>query len=181
MKKSTTGMLVPALALIGMLGCESVPHSASDQNAMEVQVAETIRSFKQKDPGISTYFDTAHAYAVFPSVGKGAVGVGGAHGVGEVRHHGQTVGYAELTQGTIGLQLGGQVYSEVIFFENAAAFDRFKADDFAFSAQASAIAAKAGASADADYERGVVVFTMGKGGLMFEASIGGQKFDFEPK
>jgi lipid-binding SYLF domain-containing protein len=117
---------------------------------------------------------------VFPTVGKGAVGVGGAYGKGVVYQQGEVVGYCDLSQGTVGLQLGGQAYREIIFFEYKEALDWFKTGNFAFSAQASAVAVNEGASADAKYDRGVAVFTMTKGGLMFEASIGGQKFGYQP-
>jgi lipid-binding SYLF domain-containing protein len=117
---------------------------------------------------------------VFPGVGKGGVGVGGAYGRGELFEGGKLAGYCTLTQASIGLQLGGQKYTELIFFETKAALDRFKSGNFAFAAQASAVALKSGASANAKYAGGVAVFTMGEAGLMYEASIGGQKFSFEP-
>ncbi|MHC4993836.1 MAG: YSC84-related protein, partial [Planctomycetota bacterium] len=94
---------------------------------------------------------------------------------------GSPVGYCDLSQGSIGFQLGGQVYSELIFFETHTALLNFKSGEFAFAAQASAVAATAGAAANVDYDGGVAVFTQAKGGLMYEASIGGQKFTFEPK
>jgi lipid-binding SYLF domain-containing protein len=112
--------------------------------------------------------------------GKGAIGVGGAYGRGEVWEGGKLVGYSTLTQASIGLALGGQSYTELIFFENKAALDRFKSGGFAFAAQASAVALKSGVSANAKYSDGVAVFTMGQTGLMYEASVGGQKFSFQP-
>ncbi len=126
-------------------------------------------------------FDDAAGYAVFPSVGKGAIGVGGAYGRGELFEYGQVTGFCDISQATIGFQLGGQAYSELIFFETANALTRFRRGNFAFAAQVSAVAATAGVSADADYESGVIVFTMTKGGLMYEASVGGQKFSFESR
>ncbi len=126
-------------------------------------------------------FDDAAGYAVFPSVGKGAIGIGGAYGRGELFEYGYVTGFCDISQATIGFQLGGQAYSELIFFETANALTRFRRGNFAFAAQVSAVAATAGVSADADYEHGVIVFTMAKGGLMYEASVGGQKFSFEPR
>jgi len=143
-------------------------------------VQATIDRFIDQDPSMEELFQDAYGYAVFPTVGKGAVGVGGAYGRGEVYEQGEMIGWADITQGTIGFQLGGQAYSEAIFFRNEWAMNDFKSGDLAFAAQASAVAATAGASADADYQDGVLVFTMTKGGLMYEASIGGQNFDFEP-
>jgi lipid-binding SYLF domain-containing protein len=136
---------------------------------------------KEKDPGLDKFFTSAAGYAVFPSVGKGAIGVGGAYGKGELFEGGRMTGYCTLTQATIGLALGGQAYTELIFFETQDTLSGFKSGDFAFAAQASAVALKSGASADARYANGVLVFTMPQGGLMFEASIGGQKFKYVEK
>jgi lipid-binding SYLF domain-containing protein len=144
------------------------------------EAQETVAVFKKADPGLSRFFDNAVGYAVFPTVGKGAVGVGGAAGSGVVFEKGKAIGKASLTQVTVGAQLGGQSYSEVIFFETEPALTDFKNGTFALAAQASAVAAAKDASANAKYEKGVAVFTTGKGGLMFEASVGGQKFAFEP-
>lgn len=143
------------------------------------KVGETLARFKARDPGIQRFFDNAYGYAVFPTVGKGAVGVGGAYGQGEVYRGGRAIGRTELVQVTIGFQWGGQAYSELIFFQDKTALERFKSGSLKFSAQASAVAVTAGASATAAYENGVAVFTMTKGGLMYEASIGGQTFTYE--
>jgi lipid-binding SYLF domain-containing protein len=143
------------------------------------EAQETIAVFKKTDPELSRFFDRAVGYAVFPTVVKGAVGVGGANGSGIVFEKGKAVGKARLTQGTVGAQIGGQSYSEVIFFETVPALTDFKKGMLALAAQVSAVAASAGASKDAKYQDGVAVFTHGKGGLMAEASVGGQKFGFE--
>jgi lipid-binding SYLF domain-containing protein len=113
-------------------------------------------------------------------VGKGGIGVGGAYGKGEVYHRGRMVGYSSITQLTLGFQLGGQAYSEIIFFRDRSDLDDFRAGNFEFGAQASAVAVTAGASANAGYSDGVAVFTLVKGGLMYEATIAGQKFNFTP-
>jgi lipid-binding SYLF domain-containing protein len=144
------------------------------------QARETIEQFKKTDPGLSKFFNTAEGYAVFPTVTKGGAGIGMARGKGLVYEKGNLVGQVELTQGTIGAQLGGQTYSEVIFIEDKETMASFKKSDFALSAQAGATAAAAGASANAKYKLGVAVFTMAKGGLMAEASVGGQKLKFIP-
>ncbi len=144
------------------------------------KVAETIAAFKQRDPGMKTFFNNAYGYAVFPTVGKGAMGIGGAYGKGRVYEKGRMIGTVQLTQVSYGFQLGGQAYSEIIFFQNRKAIDRFKSNRLEFSAQASAVAVTAGASVDAAYEQGAAVFTMAKGGLMYEAAIGGQTFTFHP-
>jgi len=144
------------------------------------KVVETIAAFKKKDPGIEKFFAGAIGYAVFPTVGKGAIGIGAARGTGELIVGGTAIGKTTLTQVTVGFQLGGQAYSEIIFFQEDNTLKGFKNGDFAFAAQASAVAVTAGASANAGYRNGVAVFTMAKGGLMYEASIGGQKFSFKP-
>ena len=140
----------------------------------------TISDFKTTDDGISKFFSSAYGYVVFPGIGKGGLGVGGAGGKGTVFKGGAAVADAKMSQVTIGLQAGGQKYAEVIFFENAAAYERFVGDNFEFAAQVSAVALKAGVSADAEYRDGMLVFTQAIGGLMYEASVGGQKFKVEP-
>lgn len=143
-------------------------------------VPEAIAEFTRADPGMAKLFSGARGYAIFPSVGKGAIGIGGARGKGWVYQSGTLIGQTTLTQLTIGLQLGGQAYREAIFFKDQTALDDFRRGNFELSAQASAVAVTAGASANAKYNGGVAIFTMTKGGLMYEASVGGQKFSFKP-
>jgi lipid-binding SYLF domain-containing protein len=147
----------------------------------EQRARDTIAAFKKTDPTIDTFLSKAHGYAVFPEIAKGAVGIGGATGDGTVFERGTAIGSSNMTQVTVGLQLGGQTYSEIIFFKDKAALESFKRGNYELAAGASAIALKQGASKTADYNNGVAIFTVGTGGLMFEASIGGQKFSFEPK
>jgi len=148
--------------------------------AAQLDVPKAIAEFKKADSGIAKVFATAYGYAIFPSVGKGAMGIGGARGKGYVYEQGRLIGRSTLTQVTIGLQFGGQAYREVIFFKDKTALDDFRRCNFEFSAQATAVALKAGASADLAYNGGVAIVTMAKGGLMYEASVGGQKFSFKP-
>ncbi|MBT8072552.1 MAG: hypothetical protein HKP21_02495 [Xanthomonadales bacterium] len=148
---------------------------------MELSVAEAILTAKEKDPSLAKWFDEAYAYAVFPKVGKGGIGIGGAHGKGIVIQGDKTVGETTLSQVTVGFQLGGQVYSEFIMFKDKTALDHFTRGNFEMGAQVSAVAITAGASADANYDGGVAVFTIAGGGLMYEASVGGQKFKYNPK
>lgn len=137
-------------------------------------------SFLKGDPSMANLFKNSHGYVIFPNVGKGAVGVGGAAGRGIVYERGNPIGIAHMTQVSVGAQAGGQAYREVIFFESKDALDRFTHNKVEFDAQTSAIAVKSGASANANYREGVVVFSQEKGGLMVEASLGGQKFSFKP-
>ena len=145
----------------------------------EEDVAEVIQKFEEGDPGMQAWFREAYGYVVFPSVGKGGIGIGGAHGKGLVYEQKTLVGKSTLTEVTIGFQLGGQAFSEVIFFKDKTAFDDFTRENFEFGAQVSAVALTAGVSADLAYNGGVAVVTATKGGLMYEASVGGQKFSYE--
>jgi len=147
--------------------------------SQESQLAK--EEFLRVDPGLKEFFDESAGYAIFPSVAKGAVGVGGAYGEGCVYYKGELIGYSELSQVTFGLQLGGQAFREVVFFKYSSALEDFKKEKIKFSANASAVAVTAGSSGAVDYQGGVAVFTMAKGGLMFEASIGGQKFSYDTK
>ena len=125
------------------------------------------------------YFKKARGYAVFPNVGKGGIGIGGARGSGEVFEKGSVIGKTTLTQVSIGFQLGGQAFSQIIFFKDKESLERFTEGNFEFGASASAALISEGANASADYSDGVAVLTYSKGGLMYEASIGGQKFSYE--
>jgi lipid-binding SYLF domain-containing protein len=142
------------------------------------QARETVALLRKADPEITRFLDEAAGYAVFPSVGKGGAGLGGAYGKGVVFEGGKAVGWTSLTQVTVGFQLGGQAYSEIIFFETPRALADFKKGQLALAAQVSAVVAASGASANAKYQQGVAVFTLPKAGLMSEASVGGQKFSF---
>ncbi|MFW8601426.1 YSC84-related protein [Desulfobacterota bacterium M19] len=154
--------------------------SVSPQSSKNSEVARTITIFKNNVPNLKIFFDKAYGYAVFPNVGKGGFYIGGAYGKGEVYRHNKLIGTSSMAQITIGPQIGGQVYSELIFFKDKYALNRFIANGFTFDAQVSAVAVTAGASIDADYNNSVAIFTRAKSGLMFEATVGGQKFTFTP-
>jgi lipid-binding SYLF domain-containing protein len=146
----------------------------------EEKAEKTITTFREKNDKMNSYFEDSYGYVVFPSIGKGGIVLGGAHGKGIVYEQGASIGAAKMTQVTFGFQWGGQAYSEVLFFKDKAALDSFKNSNFEFSGQASAVAVTLGASADIAYENGVAVYTLTKGGLMYEASLGGQKFNYLP-
>src|SRR6476469_8905528 len=133
---------------------------------------EAKASFIKTDTLMQHLFENSAGYVIFPNVGKGAIGVGGAAGNGILYEQGEAVGKAKMKQVTVGFQFGGQAYREVIFFENKDAVEQFKGGHFELSAQASAVAATKGGSADIKYRNGVLVFTQKKGGLMYEASVG---------
>jgi lipid-binding SYLF domain-containing protein len=161
--------------------------------------SDAIQAFREAGES-AAYFESAYGYAIFPTIGKAGIGLGGAYGKGRVYSGGQHVGDTDMVQVTIGFQLGGQAYSQVIFFEDSRAFKEFTSGNFEFGAQATAVVITAGASAEANtggglaagasggrsdattahggYRKGMAVFTVARGGLMYEASLGGQKFSY---
>jgi len=153
--------------------------TSSKDKKLAADASEAKQDFINTDGLMSSLFSNAYGYVIFPNVGKGAIGVGGAAGNGIVYEKGSVIGKASLKQVSVGFQFGGQAYREVIFFENKSDLDRFKENKIEFSAQASAVAATKGASANVKYSDGVMIFTQQKGGLMYEASVGGQKFKYE--
>ena len=174
----------------------TLPVSASWANEYE----DTLKVFKNAGES-GDFFNKSYGWALFPTIGKGGFGIGGAHGTGRVYAKGKYVGDTSMTQLTIGLQLGGQAYSQIIFFQDKRAYNEFTGGNFEFGAQATAVAITAGASASAStsgssagssagkndantvgkYNKGMAVFTVAKGGLMYEASIGGQKYTYKAK
>jgi len=179
---SNTRRFIQAFLLLTVsagVGCSTVPDSGFERDQLKDRTQHTVAEFKRADPSLTdNFFETAEGWAVFPAIGKGGVGVGGARGRGVLYEGGKPVGFCSLTQATIGFQLGGQSYSEIIFFRTEDALARFKKGNMELSAQMSAVALEAGAGAQAEYEGGVAVFIRGEKGLMYEASVGGQKFDY---
>ena len=168
------------LAVIAMPHRGVAQETDYDLEKKKLEVAQATESLLADDAGLQRFFDDSYGYAVFPSVGKGGFVVGGAHGTGLVYEEGALVGQSTLKQVNVGLQLGGQSYIQVIFFKDKEDLDRFKAGNLEFSGQASAVAITEGASADIDYTKGVAVISKTKGGLMYEASLGGQTFEYKP-
>ncbi len=156
----------------------AVAQTSSKDKKIVADARDAKAEFIRVDGLMQSLFDKSYGYVIFPNVGKGGIGIGGAAGNGAVFQSGGLIGMAKMTQVTIGFQWGGQAYREVIFFETKADLDRFKENKLEFSAQASAVAATAGASANVKYKNGVMIFSQIKGGLMYEASVGGQKFKF---
>lgn len=175
--KQSRLMTVGIAALSFSVGCAT---ARPDPDTSAKSGDDTVEFFRRTDPGLDNFFARAAGYAVFPTVGKGGMAVGGAYGTGVLYERGRAVGTTTLTQVTVGFQLGGQAYSEIIFFETDQALADFKGGQFAIAAEASAVALASGASANAKYEQGVAIVTATKGGLMYEASVGGQKFSYEP-
>ena len=178
MKKLSVALIALCVLFVSVAAQAWSPDTSDKQ---ELSAAQAILNAKEKDPALSKWFDEAYAYAVYPKVGKGGIGIGGAHGKGIVIRGDSTVATTSLSQVTIGLQLGGQVYAQFVLFKDKTAFDHFARGNFEMGAQVSAVAVTLGASADANYDGGVAVFTIAEGGLMYEASVGGQKFKYQAK
>jgi lipid-binding SYLF domain-containing protein len=169
------------LGLLALTGCSTAPDTSQGRADLRGNSAGAINQAQQSDPTLRDVMRNSAGYAVFPTVDKGAVGVGGAYGKGDLYQSGSPVGYCDLSQGSIGLSLGGQAYTEILVFRTPEALERFKNGGFAFDAQATAVALKSGAGANAKFANGVEVFTMDESGLMYEASIGGQSFSYQPR
>ena len=172
--------LILAVVLGAPLAAQDRPAEPPARTGGEAEAALVIGKFEQKDPRLSKVFADAAGYVVFPTVAKGAIVVGAARGKGYVYEKGRLIGRSTLTQVTIGVQAGGQAYSEVIFFKSAAALENFKRGRLKLNAQASAVALTERVAEDLAYRDDVAIVTMAKGGLMYEASVGGQKFSFHP-
>jgi lipid-binding SYLF domain-containing protein len=181
MTKFTSILLAAIVSLFALAGCSTAPSSHEDRAELRRSSHQAADQAQVNDPTLVPVMRNAAGYAVFPSVAKGAVGVGGAYGKGELYEGGVVIGFCDLSQATIGVQLGGQAYTEVIVFQSQQAVDTFKQGNFRFDAQATAVALRSGAGANAKYTNGVAVFTMDEKGLMYEASVGGQKFSYQPR
>jgi lipid-binding SYLF domain-containing protein len=166
------------LSIVG--GCSTVPKNQEAKTVLSAEVQEAIAVMKAKDPGIDRFLKKSYGYAVLPKVLKGALLVGGAHGKGEVFEQGKRVGYCSMSQATLGFSFGGEYFREIIFFRDKEDLDRFKQDEYTFSAQVTGVALSAGAAAKADYRAGMAVFITPDTGLMVDVSLGGQKFRYVP-
>jgi lipid-binding SYLF domain-containing protein len=175
--------ILSSLFFISFLMSIHVALAQSDEKKKEIRVdsREAKEAFIKQDSGMVNFFNESYGYLIFPNVGKGGLGIGAAAGNGVAFENGKMIGYAKLSQVSIGFQAGGQAYSEFIFIEDDATLGNFKRGNYELGAQASAVAVTAGASADADFNGGMAIFTQAKGGLMYEASVGGQKFKVEAK
>jgi lipid-binding SYLF domain-containing protein len=187
------------LKLFILLGAASILFGLSGP-AMADSYSSAVKVFKESE-AMQPFFNSAYGYVIFPTIGKGGFGIGGSYGKGKVYQGGKETGTAKLIKVSVGFQAGGQAFSEIIFFQDKRAYDEFTSGEFAFDAQASAAVITAGAGAQAgskgasasasagprtgvqaktEYNKGVAVFVHIKGGLMYEAAIGGQKFKFKP-
>ena len=181
MSKNSINLLQRTIlfAAVFVLAINAFGQSDAKKEEIVADAKVAKAEFIKADPKMANLFSKAYGYVIFPNVGKGAVGVGGASGNGVVYEKETQVGTAKMTQVSIGFQWGGQAYREVIFLETKENMDKFKENKVELSAQLSAVAVKTGAAATAKFVDGVMVFTMQKGGLMYEAAVAGQKFKYE--
>jgi lipid-binding SYLF domain-containing protein len=175
-----------ALALIGLAtawlaGCSTAPPSTEAKDELFKKAGAERQEWNKLDPQMEAFARKGYGFAFFPEVTKGGLGVGGAWGRGVVYEQGQHVGYADITQASLGLQAGGQTYGELIVFENKAAMDRFKEHQFDLGANMSAVLATTGAAANARFVDGVAVFVRPIAGAMAEMSLSGQRITYVPK
>lgn len=174
--KTSTMMLASLIVAAAGVAHAWDPAEVDERHA---KAEEAKANLLEVDPSMQRFFDAAAGYLIIPTVGKAGLGIGGARGKGLLYEKGKITAQVTMTQLSVGLQMGGQAYSEFIFFKDDAALNDFKRGNYELGAQASAVAVKTGASADANYSKGVAIFTAVKGGLMYEASVGGQKFSVE--
>lgn len=168
-----------ALTLTALLAAPAL-HAQDARQERLIDDAENAKSaFTESNEQLQQLFNHAYGYAILPNVGKGAAGIGGAAGSGIVYEQGKTIGSVKMKQLTVGLHFGGQAYREVIFFEDKATLERFKTNELEFATQTSATAMNEEDQKDATYKDGILVFTQKKSGLMYDASIGGQKFNYD--
>lgn len=172
-------LLMSVLAITWLAACTTAPRTVDDRSDLRRDADSALSEARSNNASFDALIRRSPGYAVFPSVGKGGALVGGAYGRGIVYANGAQVGYTDLSQATVGAQLGGQTYTQILVFESASALDRFRQGNYEFSAQATAVALHSGEGANARFEEGVAVFTMAEQGLMAEAAIGGQKFSYQ--
>ena len=172
-------------AAIGLVfaaaACSTEPATNRDKLKLVWTSHQALERATSNDPTLASLLREAAGYAVFPSVTEGAVGVGGAYGRGDLYENDSISGFCDLSQGSVGVQLGGQKYTEIIVFETQETLDAFKQGQYSLDIQSTAIALKSGAGAKAKYAKGVVIFTIEETGLMYQASVGGQKFSYKPR
>ena len=167
------------VALFTMVGCATAPNTQAERRGLVAEADATVATMTAKDPTLQRMLDNSPGYAVFPNIGAAGAIVGGAYGRGVLFEQGRPAGFVELNQGSLGALIGGQTYSQIMVFENESAMSRIKAGNFDVGAEASAVALSAGIADAAQFENGVAIFQLPKGGLMATAAVNGQKINFQ--
>jgi lipid-binding SYLF domain-containing protein len=173
--------LLPNLVLIALVACGGAPRTESERVTLEQKAQSTLQAMISKDATLPSLLNIAAGYVVFPEIGKGGFIAGGAHGQGVLYSQGRVVGYVELSEASIGAQIGAQSFAELIVFRDSADLQRVKLDQFALSGNASAVMLSAGVAGSTYNTNSIMVFVMPRGGAMAELSVGGQELDFEPR
>lgn len=181
MNSITRAAMVLAVATGLLVGCTTAPPTQESRTALVEHATLAMQDMNRMDPGVESLARKGYGYALFPEVVKAGAGIGGGYGQGVVYEQGQHVGYADLTLGSVGAQLGGQTFSELIVFENKAAMDRFKLSPVDFTAGVAAMILQNGASVNARFIEGIAVVVRPITGAMAEATVGGQQFKYVPK
>jgi len=181
MKGMAQGAMALLLAGALLSGCSTAPVTQEDRNELVREATDALAQMVAVDPGVDSLIRRGYGYALFPEVVKGGLVLGGGYGRGVVYEQGQHVGYASLAQASFGLQIGGHSYRELIVFENKAAMDRFRENRLDFTADAEAVLADGGATANAQFIDGIVVVIAPRSGAMAQAAIGGQQISYVPK
>jgi lipid-binding SYLF domain-containing protein len=171
--------VVATLAIVA-LGFARMGHAVTTDTQLISEARQTVEKYRKGDPGIDSFLQTSAGYVVFPGIGKGGLGIGAAHGTGVLFENGTPMGKVTMNQVSIGAQVGGEHFSEVVVYETAKSLGTVKAGKSELAGQLSAVALTAGAASRTRFKNGVAVFTATIGGLMLEASVGGQKFDYAP-
>jgi lipid-binding SYLF domain-containing protein len=167
-----------AAGSVAFTGCSTVPETPQGRSELTNDSTAAFHDFLTRDPSLTAFLKKSTAYAIFPSIGRGAVVFGGSYGRGEVWLHDKQIGYADVTSATFGASVGGQSYAQLIVFRTPRALERFQTGQYTFNANASAVAVQAGSAQQAKWDDDITVFIDPKGGFMADASIGGQKFNF---
>ena len=179
--RCTTGLTVAVTIAVLLGSCATAPATREDKAELVAEATSRWQQMRTADPALGALVQRGHGYALFPDVGKAGLGVGGAYGRGVVYERGQHIGYSDLTQASVGVQVGGQSFSELLVFENKDALERFKAGQVSFAAGASAVVLKSGVATTPNFVDGVAVIVQPIGGVMVEAAIGGQQFTYQAK
>lgn len=169
------------LASSVMAGCSTAPRTRADKDELLRQAAAALKEWNLDVPGVEAFAGRSYGYAVFPAITKAGIGVGGAYGRGVVYEQGRHIGYADVSHGSLGLQVGGQAYQELVVFDDRPALERFTQDRLDFSADTSGVLFRAGYVASVRFGDGVTLFFRPIGGAMGDVSMGGRRFTFVPK
>jgi lipid-binding SYLF domain-containing protein len=181
MKNLVTCVAALSIAFAVVTGCNTAPKGEEAKAELQTDAEQTLAKFKRADPSLDSVLADSVGYAIFPSIGKGGLIAGAAYGRGSVYEKGQFIGYADIRQGSVGAQIGGQEFAQLVVFKTPEALYKFKNNNFTFGAEANAVALKEGAAAATEWKDGVAVFAEAKSGLMAGAALTGQKFTFVPK